>query len=193
MWLSRTLLNLTKSEVADAGGKPAHDSMKPWGPRLHHSSTARLNLPPPPRPLLRGNRPHTNVCCRSQARALLQPLKLPFLMDHLNFHAGANANQRWSKTNTNDILRHIIDRVNEQVLIPAPAPAPESRLPTVPEEGMSGKHCLLFGLEESSLAYPRGVSKCRPRPPPPSGGPKCIRGVGVKDCTWAPPMGLPTE
>ena len=28
-----------------------------------------------------------------------------------------------------------------------------------------------------------------PPPPPLFEGPKCLRGVGVKDCTWAPPMG----
>ena len=27
-----------------------------------------------------------------------------------------------------------------------------------------------------------------PLPPPPPQGPKCFRGVGVKGCTWAPPM-----
>ena len=27
-------------------------------------------------------------------------------------------------------------------------------------------------------------------PPPLFEGPKCLRGVGVKDCTWAPPMTL---
>ena len=35
---------------------------------------------------------------------------------------------------------------------------------------------------------------CQPPPPPlppPFKGPKCLSGVGVKDCTWAPPMPTP--
>ena len=66
--------------------------------------------------------------------------------------------------------------------------------------GTNGDKCRLLLVDDPALeAQPRhkvAVSVFGPSPPPPPPtaappfkGPKCSGGVGVKDCTWAPPCG----
>ena len=61
--------------------------------------------------------------------------------------------------------------------------------------GTSGDKCRLLLIEDPALeAQPGhevavGAVPAPPPPPPAFKGPKCLGGVRLKDCTWAPSMG----